>query len=171
MSETQPTVITVNRFKTAGLEPEGIYRLSIDAMAVEQRTVQQGANAGQKYKTIAGRVQLVELFGEGLVENPSREFLNCGVSGKGLQRFYDLYIAAFGSIEPTDLNEAGEPTVTLDDLAAALVGVDTVWTTYYWKRNKNNPEEIEGSLGWSFSADPSKLRAPIPFEEREKKLA
>jgi len=42
-----------------------------------------------------------------------------------------------------------------------------VWTTYYWKRNWKDNDVIEGSLGYSFNTDPTNLKEPRPFSERD----
>lgn len=163
MTEVQ-VEMPVEEFLTAGLEDEGIYRLRVKAMDVQEKTVQSGDRQGQKYRTISGQFELLERFGEDeLFENPTREFINFSVSGRGLERFRKYYTAALGPVPQGDPGQ----TITLNDLAAALVGNDTVWTTYYWKRHYKNPEDIEGSLGYSFSQDPSTLKAPRPFAERD----
>ena len=81
----------------------------------------------------------------------------------GLERFRKLYVAAFGAVA------AGSPdqTVTLNDLAAGLVGNDTVWSTYSWRRDKKNPDDIIGNLGYNFDQDPSNLKEPVPFAVRD----
>ena len=163
MSEQVQVEISVSDFNTAGLEEEGIYRLRVKTLQVVERTVQSGDRAGEQYKTIAGQFELVELFGVDIIEEPPTQFINFAISGRGLERFRKYYVAAFGKVEEGD---AGQ-TVTLNDLAAALVGNDSVWTTYSWKRSKRDPDEIEGNLGWSFSQDPSTLKAPRPFAERD----
>ncbi len=162
MTEVQVDM-PVSEFLTAGLETEGIYRVRVKALEVQEKTVQQGERAGEKYKTIAGQFELVEQFGEGLIEDPSMEFINFSVSGRGLERFRKFYVAALGPVKE------GSPgqTLTLNDLASALIGDESVWTTYYWRRNRKNAEEIEGSLGYSFSQDPSTLKAPRAFAERD----
>jgi hypothetical protein len=154
---TEATTISVHDFLTAGLEDEGIYRLRINKMEVVERTGENGP-----FKQISGQVELVEQFGEGLIEYPAREFFNASIKGKGLERFRNLYVAAMG-----EMDGSAPGDITLDDLAAALVGNESVWTTYYWRRNRKNPNEIEGSLGYSFSQDPNDIRAPRPFAERD----
>lgn len=167
MTEVQ-VVMPVSEFNTAGLETEGIYRLRVKSLSVQEKTVQQGDRQGQKYKTIAGQFEMVERYGDGMIEYPNREFINFSVEGKGLERFRKFYTAALGPIPtgPVD-DESGEHTVTLNDLAAALVGNDEVWTTYYWKRNWKDNDLIEGSLGYSFNTDPTNLKEPRPFAERD----
>jgi hypothetical protein len=149
-------------FASAGLEPEGIYRLRIKSLQMKERTVQSGDRQGQKYKQLSGRFELLERFGTGPMEYEPSEFINFNVSGKGLERFRKLYIAALGEVPSSD-----EGTVTLNDLADALVGNESVWTTYYWKRNWKDKDVIEGSLGYDFSQDPSDLKEPRPFAERD----
>ncbi len=152
----------VEEFLTAGLTPEGIYRLRVKSLEVLEKTVQQGDRQGQQYKVIEGQFNLVELYGEGILDNPPLEFLKFYVP-KGLERFRKLYVAAFGAVAE------GSPgqTVTLNDLAAALVGNDMVWTTFSWRRDKKNPDDILGNIGFSFSSDPDTLREPRPFAERD----
>ncbi len=152
----------VEEFLTAGLTPEGIYRLRVKSLEVLEKTVQSGDRQGQQYKTISGQFHLVELHGEGILDDPPMEFINFYIPS-GLERFRKLYVAAFGAVEP------GSPgqTVTLNDLASALVGNDTVWTTFSWRRDKKNPDDILGSIGYSFDQDPGNLREPRPFAERE----
>lgn len=169
MSETNNT-LALNDFLTAGLETEGVYRLNITKMAVEEKTVQQGDNAGQKYKTISGIVELIEELGVGLSEGDfaPRVYVNFSFAGKGLDRFRKLYVAAYGQIPTSGVDlDTGQPTVSLDDLAAALVGNDEIWTTYFWKRNYFDKKKIEGSLGWSFSKNSADIKAPRPFAERD----
>lgn len=169
MTEGNNTV-TLEGFLTAGLETEGVYRLNVTKMAVEEKTVQQGDNAGQKYKTISGIVELVEELGVGLADTDfaPRVYVNFSFTGKGLDRFRKLYVAAYGEIPTSGVDaDTGQPTVSLDDLATALVGNDEIWTTYYWKRNYFDPKKIEGSIGWSFSKDATDIKAPRPFAERD----
>jgi hypothetical protein len=167
MSTPIEVEVSVGKFLTAGLDPEGIYRLRIKKMSVEERTVQNGERVGTKYTTISSELFLVERFGEGLLENPPRVFTNFGTSGKGLERFRKLYMAAFGELSSNDRDEK----LTLNDLAASLVGNDSVWTTYFWKRNQSDTAIIEGSIGWTFSSDPTKIKEPTPFEERDARSA
>lgn len=160
--------VNLQDFLSAGLEDEAIYRLNITKMQVEERTVQDGDNKGQTYKTISGQAELAEQLGEELPEYPPKVFVNFGLRGKQLERFRKLYVAAFGEIPTSGVNaETGQPTISIDDLAASLVGNDEVWTTYYWKRNWKDKKKIEGTIGWSFSRNPSDLKAPKPFSERD----
>lgn len=163
MTEVQ-VEMPVSEFLTAGLEPEGIYRLRVHALTVQERTVKSGDRQGEKYKTIAGQFDMVEQFGSPEeIEYPTRAFINFSVSGRGLERFRKFYNAALGPVPEGDPGQ----TITLNDLAAALVGNEDVWTTYFWKRHYKNPEDLEGSLGYSFAQDPSTLQAPQPFAARD----
>lgn len=165
---TENNTMSLTEFNTAGLETEAIYRINILKMVVEEKTVQQGDNKGQKYRAISGAVELVEEFGVGLKEFAPRVYVNFYLNGSHLERFRKLYTAAYGAAKESGVDaDTGQPIVSIDDLAAALVGNDEVWTTYFWKRNKYNTEKIEGSLGWSFSKDPSTLKAPTLFADRD----
>ncbi len=168
MSEQVQVEMSVADFNMAGLEDEGIYRLRVRSLQVLEKTVQQGERQGEKYKTIAGQFELVEDLNTGVIDRPSLIFANFSVTGKGLERFRKLYVAAFGAVE------AGDPsqTVTINDLAAALVGNDSVWTTYSWRRDKRDTVEdpkgaIVGNIGFDFSQDPTTLQEPRPFAERD----
>jgi hypothetical protein len=162
------TEMNLNEFLSAGLDEEAIYRLNIKKMEVKTKIVEneESKNFGQEYKVIDGQVELVERFGgerPGVLEYPIREFLSFFLNGRHLQRFRDLYTAAFGEI-PT----SRPGVVTIEDLAAALVGIDTVYTTLYWRRNKKT-QEVEQVLGWDFSTDPNTLKQPKPFAERDER--
>lgn len=165
--EDSEVLMSANEFASMGLDPEGIYRVDVRKMAVVTKVSKQEDTKGQKYKAIDTEINLVERFGgdaPGILEYPIRVFdYNFGLRGKKGQRFREFYETAFGPI-----NKTKQATVSLNDLAAACVGVDTVWTTLYWRRNRNNQDEIEQVLGWSFATNPANLKAPKPFAERDK---
>lgn len=167
-SEDVQVVLSTEEFLTAGLDPEGIYRMDIKKMAVKEKVVKQGENQGQKYRAIDAEIHLVERFGgqnPGLLEYPIRVWdYSFGIRGKKLERFRKLFTTAFGPLSTTDKTT----TVTINDLCASLIGTDTVWGTLYWKRNFNNPEDIDQVIGYDFSRNPSDLRPPRPFAERVK---
>ena len=152
---SEQLTMSMSEFLSAGLEPEGIYRLKVVDGGIVERTGQNGP-----YQQISLRVALVERLGDGPLEKQPTEYLNCGTSGRGLARFRKLFVAATGGLPE------GED-ITLTDLVAALINNENAWTTYQWKRNNQNPDDIEGQLGWSYSDDPSKLKEPRPFAERD----
>ena len=163
------TNISLDDFMSAGLEDEGIYRIAIRSMKVEEKIAQTGANAGNPYKVISAQFKLVEKFGDGLIDSPPTVFDRFYLSGRSLERFRKLYVAAMGELPSGEVDpETGEVTVPIESLVDALIGNESVWTTYSWRRPKNDPNDIEGSLGWSFTQDPTKLKAPTPFEQRDK---
>lgn len=154
----------LDEFLSAGLDPEDIYRLDIKKMAVVEKTIKSGENAGQKYRTIDAEIHLVERLGHGLLEYPVRVWdYGFGIRDKRLERFRTLYTEAFGPIQKSK----GAQSVSINDMAASLVGVDTVWGVLYWRRNYKDPNEIEQVLGYNFSANPANLKAPRPFAERD----
>ena len=165
---TEDVLIPKEDFITAGLDTEGIYRLSVKTMALETRIVQQGDNKGNEYQQIAGQVHLVEHFGgdPAILEYPIREWMNFYLNGNHLKRFRALYVAAYGPPP-----EAKPGQFSIKDLASALVGNDSVWSTLYWKRNRTDKTIIEQSIGWDFSTDPGTLRAPTPFAQRDAAFA
>ena len=157
-------VMDINEFLSAGRDPEDIYRLDIKKMAVVEKTVKTGENAGQKYRTIDAEIHLVERFGHGLLEYPVKVWdYGFGIRGKRLERFRTLYTEAFGPIQ----KGKGAQSVSINDMAASLVGVDTVWGVLYWRRAWNDQNEIEQVLGYNFSSSPQNLKAPRPFAERD----
>lgn len=154
----------INEFLSAGLDPEDIYRLDIKKMAVVEKTVKEGDNKGQKYRTIDAEIHLVERFGHGILEYPVKVWdYGFGIRGKRLERFRTLYTEAFGPIQ----KGKGTQSVSINDMAASLVGVDTVWGVLYWRRNWRDKDEIEQVLGYNFSSSPQNLKAPRPFAERD----
>jgi hypothetical protein len=162
-------LVSTSEFLSAGLDPEGIYRLRFSNFQVVEKIAQTGRNAGGKYKQIDGQAELIERFGgtdPGMLEYPIREFLHFYTTGKQAERFRKIYVAAFGSVP-----ESAPGVISLNDLASALNGVDTVWTTLYWRRNKKDNTVIEQSLGYSFYTDPSKLSQPTPFAQRDAAFA
>ncbi len=163
-------LISTETFNTAGLDPEGIYRTNIKTMAVKERTVKkEGKNKGNKFNQVEGQIHLVERFGgerAGIMEYPIREFINFFLNGKHLERFRALYVAAFKTVP-----ESAPGVINVADLASALVGNDTVWTTLYWRRDREDNTQVEQVLGWDFSTDPTTLRAPTPFVERDEIFA
>lgn len=160
---SEQLTMNIADFLLAGLEPEGIYRLRINSAEIVDRDGRNGP-----YQQISMQVDLVERLGDGILEKPPGEWLNCGVTGKGLGRFRKLFVAAVGEVpEGTPDPDSGELSVTLDDLVSALIGNESAWTTYFWKRNRDNPKDIEGQLGWSFSSEGTELKEPRPFAEKD----
>ena len=155
---TMPT----SDFLTAGLDTEGIYRLRFKSLKVEEKTVKkEGPRKGDKFKMINGQVDLIEHFGEGMLEYPIHEYISFFTNGNQLERFRKLYVAAFETVP-----EATPGSISIGDLASALVGNDTVWTALYWRRNRDT-DEPEQVLGWDFSQDPSTLKGVTPFADRD----
>lgn len=155
---SEQTTIALGDFLTAGLQPEGRYRLEVLSGEVVERSGQNGP-----YKQASFRVNLVERFGDGIIENPESEFINCSLSGKGVARLRKLYVASRGAVPEGD----PDTVLTIEDLVEELIGSENIWAQYYWRRPKNNPDDVEGVLGWDYSSDPDNLRDPKPFAERD----
>src|SRR3990167_2425132 len=154
-------LISADEFQTAGLDPEGVYRMHFKSLAVVEKIAQSGKNVGNPYKRIEGQVDLVEKLGDGLLEYPINAYFSAYTSGRQLQKFRNLYVAKYGKV-PT--SQPGQ--ISLAELTSAMAGVDDVWGVLYWKRDRENPDVIRQELGYSYSTDPTTIKAPKSFADR-----
>ena len=155
-------LVSTQDFLTAGLNPEGVYRMRVKSLGIVERIAQGGRTPGESYKKIEGQVDLVEKLGDGVLEYPINAYFSAYTSGRQLAKFRNLYNAKFGSAP-----QSQPGTVSLNDLASALIGTDDVWCVLYWKRNKNDHDDIREEMGYSFSTDASAIKAPKPFVQRD----
>jgi hypothetical protein len=148
---------------TAGLWDPTAYHFRIESMTPQEKEIQSGERAGQKYKVITGRLVAFEHAEydedghfEGIEEmDPERSrFQDFPIKGRGLQLLKSAYRAVTGRMPNGRLNEdTGRFEIDLLGIAEELVGSE-VWNKVF--HGKPNPETgmIYDKLTYTFTSKP-----------------